>query len=121
MAKASASAIPPVRLEQYERLVATQPGVERKGATVPYTSLNGHMFSYLSADGTLALRLPASDREAFMQQYDATLQEAYGIVQREYVRVPTELMAETAQLAPWFASSRAYVASLKPKPSRRSS
>lgn len=38
-------------LELYEKLVATNPGIERKGATVPYTSINGHMFSYLSKGG----------------------------------------------------------------------
>ena len=42
------AAVPPDRLELYERLVATLPGIERKGATMPYTSVNGHMFSYLS-------------------------------------------------------------------------
>ena len=35
-----------------EALVATQPNVERKGATHPYTSLNGNMFSCLSARHT---------------------------------------------------------------------
>ena len=37
-------------LELYEKLVATNPQVERKGKTMPYTSLNGHMFSFLSND-----------------------------------------------------------------------
>ena len=58
MAKPSAAA-PPDRLELYEKLIATNPSVKRKGATVPYTSLNGHMFSYLSKEGKLALRLPS--------------------------------------------------------------
>jgi len=30
----------------YEKLVGSNPDVELKGATVPYTSFNGHMFSY---------------------------------------------------------------------------
>ena len=30
------------KLQLYEKLVATNPSVKRKGATVPYTSLNGH-------------------------------------------------------------------------------
>ena len=45
----------------YEALLATNPEIERKGATMPYTSINGSLFSLLSADGTLALRLPAKD------------------------------------------------------------
>jgi hypothetical protein len=39
------------KLDSCEKLIATNPNVERKGATVPYTSLNGHMFSYLSKEG----------------------------------------------------------------------
>jgi len=51
MAKPAAGAIPLEKLELYEKLVATNPNVERKGDTVPYTSLNGHMFSYPSKRG----------------------------------------------------------------------
>ena len=40
----------------YEKLVATVPGVERKGATMPYTSLNGNMYSYVAKDGSVNLR-----------------------------------------------------------------
>jgi hypothetical protein len=32
----------------YDLIIATQPDVKRKGATMPYTSLNGHMFSFLT-------------------------------------------------------------------------
>ena len=38
-------------LALYEKLVATNPKVDRKGATMPYTSLNGHMFSLLTREG----------------------------------------------------------------------
>ena len=36
--KPTTSTIPAARLEAYDRLIATRPGVERKGATIPYTS-----------------------------------------------------------------------------------
>ncbi len=35
-------------LESFERLVNTIPGVERKGATLPCTSRNGHTFSFVT-------------------------------------------------------------------------
>jgi hypothetical protein len=35
----------------YEKLVATLPGVERKGDTIPYASVNGPRFSNLTRDG----------------------------------------------------------------------
>jgi hypothetical protein len=72
MAK-SAKAAPRDELELYEKLGASVPGVDRKGDTVPYTSLNGNMFSYLSKSGTLALRLPDGEREAFIAKYDTRL------------------------------------------------
>ena len=109
----------PPNLDRYERLVATIPSVERKGVTVPYTSLNGHMFSFVAEDGTVVLRLGADDRAAFMEGYGASLHEAHGSVMREYVAVRDALANDTTSLAPWFECSRAYVAGLKPKATRR--
>jgi hypothetical protein len=119
MAKQSAAVAPPEKLALYEKLVATNPKVERKGDTVPYTSLNGHMFSYLSKEGKLALRLPADVREAFLKKYKAKLCEAYGRVQPEYVEVPDALLAKTADLKKFFESSYKYACSLKPKPTTK--
>jgi hypothetical protein len=119
MAKPAAKSVPAEKLELYEKLVATNPRVERKGATVPYTSLNGHMFSYLSKEGKLALRLPPGDREAFLKKYRTKLCGAYGVVQKEYVEVPGSLLAATGELKKYFDSSYAYVASLKPKPTAK--
>jgi 3-mercaptopyruvate sulfurtransferase SseA len=114
MAKPTGS-VPPDKLALYEKLVATNPAVELKGATVPYTSLNGNMFSYLSKEGKLELRLPAEEREAFLKKYKAKLCEAYGKVQPEYVEVPDSLLASTRELKKFFDSSYNYVSALKPK------
>ena len=119
MAKPRSGTVPSDKLESYEKLVATNPRVERKGATVPYTSLNGHMFSYLSKDGTLMLRLPDGEREAFLKKYKTKLCEAYGKVQPEYVEVPDSLLASTRELKKFFDSSYAYASSLKPKPTTK--
>ena len=119
MPKPASSAVPSDKLALYEKLVATNPSVERKGATVPYTSRNGHMFSYLSKQGKLALRLPAEEREAFLKKYNARLCEAYGIVQAEYVEVPDSLLASTRELKKFFDCSYEYVGSLKPKPTAK--
>lgn len=115
MAKPLSGHVPSDKLELYEKLVATNPSVKRKGATVPYTSLNGHMFGYLSKQGKLALRLPDGDRDAFLKKYKAKLCEAYGIVRREYVEVSDSLLSATRELEEFFDVSYAYVGSLKPK------
>jgi len=111
--------VPIEKLELYKRLVATVPGVPLKGATVPYTSVNGHMFSYLSKAGKLELRLPARAREAFLQRYNAVLTKQYGVVQKEYVEVPDALLENTSELKGYFERSFAYVSTLKPKPTTR--
>jgi TfoX/Sxy family transcriptional regulator of competence genes len=106
-------------LNLYEKLVATNPEVERKGDTMPYTSLNGHMFSLLTKEGTLALRLPAEEREAFLKKYKTKLAEQYGTVLKEYVEVPDALLKKTREMKKYFDISHAYVGSLKPKPTKK--
>jgi hypothetical protein len=50
MATAKKSKIPPAKLDLYEKLIATHPEIERKGAVHPYTSLNGHMVHLSGSD-----------------------------------------------------------------------
>ena len=102
-------------IELFDKLVGTNPRVERKGDTMPYTSLNGHMFSVVTKEGTLALRLPEKERTAFLKRYKTTLCEQYGHVMPEYVVVPDALLAKTRELKRFFDMSYAYVGSLKPK------
>lgn len=104
-----------VALLLYENVVAQLPGTERKGNTMPYTSLNGHMFSVLHKDGSVALRLPSPEREQFLKKYKTALSAQYGSVQPEYVVVPDALLKKTNELRRFFEISRAYVESLKPK------
>jgi TfoX/Sxy family transcriptional regulator of competence genes len=112
--------IPADTLTLYEKLIATHPEIERKGAANPYTSLNGHMFSLLlGPKGVMALRLPEDEREKFLKKYKTTLYEAYGAVMKEYVTVPDELLKNTRVLEKYLAASYAYVKSLKPKPTTK--
>jgi TfoX/Sxy family transcriptional regulator of competence genes len=106
-------------LSAYEKLIATNPKVERKGAAMPYTSVNGHMFSFLTKAGRLALRLPEQEREAFLKKHGTTLCEQNGTVLKEYVEVPDALLRKTAELRRSFDASYAYVSSLKPKTTQK--
>jgi len=119
MSKAKASEISPDSLAAYDALIATIPMLERKGATMAYTSLNGHMFSYMNGDGVLALRLPQPQRDDFMQRYNAPLHQAYGVIQKEYVTVPADVLNDTSGLTPYFQASHDFVAGQKPKTSKR--
>jgi hypothetical protein len=108
-------------LALYDKLVATNPAVERKGAAMPYTSVNGHMFSFLTPAGTLALRLPDDARDEFLKKYKTKLCEQHGKVLAEYVEVPDALLRKTMTLKRYFDMSFAYVSSLKPKPTKKKS
>ncbi len=115
----SSTQIPQDRLDLYDKLIAGHPEIERKGVGMPYTSVNGHMFTILSKTGTMGLRLSKADREAFLETYQTTLFESHGAIMREYVTVPDALLADTAVLQPYLEMSFAYVKSLKPKPSKK--
>lgn len=103
------------KLESYKKLIDTNPKIELKGATVPYTSYNGHMFSYFEKDGSFGLRLPEKERGEFLKKYKTTLFISYGIVKKEFVLVPDKLLKNTKELLPYFNASFEYVKSLKAK------
>jgi hypothetical protein len=85
-------------LELYEKLVKTIPEVERQGATNPYTSVNGHMFSHL-----------------FLAKYKTTLFESYGVVKKAWAIVPDKLRKDTKTLQPYFRLSYENTKTRKPK------
>ena len=119
----SARTRPPGRyadnLARYEALVATNRDVERKGDTMPYTSVNGHMFSLLTKDGYVILRLAEKDREAFLEKYKTPAVVQYGAVMKEYVEVPDALLERTKDAKKFFDASFRYVSGLKPKPTTK--
>jgi len=103
------------KLDAYKKLIETNPKIELKGAAIPYTSYNGHMFSYFEKDGTFGLRLPEGERETFLKKYKTTLFVSYGIVKKEFVLVPDKLLLNLKELKPYFDISFKFVSSLKAK------
>lgn len=119
--KSGKSSGPPAqRAALYDKLVGLFPKVERKGKSMPYTSCNGHMFSFLDSGGNMGLRLPEEERERFLKKHGTELFVAHGTVLKEYVTVPDELLIRTSALKPWFATSLTYARSLKPKTTKHS-
>ena len=111
--------IPIERVELYDKLIATDPKIERKGKTIPYTSINGHMFTFLSNDGTMGLRLSKDDRDEIVQKYNTKLMEQYGRVMKEFIEVPNELLTDTKSLSEYLQKSYNYVSNLKPKSTKK--
>src|SRR5438309_3465754 len=111
-AKKATSTIPAAKLALYDRLLGTEPSMERKGATIPYTSANGKMFTYLSPSGDLRLRLPDEERVAFMKKYRTEPVVQHGVVMKDWVAVPASLFARVAELRPYLEKSRTYAVRL---------
>src|ERR1700675_2893760 len=112
MSTAKKSKIPAEKLQLYEKLIASVPKIERRGAVHPYTSLNGHMFTYLDQTGTMGMRLPKEEIEAFLKKYKTTLFKSYGVVKKDYVTVPDRLLANTKELKKYLEISYEYVKTL---------
>jgi hypothetical protein len=68
-------------LERYAAVVE-QAGEPVKGAKNPYTSRNGHMFSFLDLDGAMALRLSDELIDEFLSRYESGPVIQYGSVMR---------------------------------------
>src|ERR1700730_13455159 len=109
MSTVKKSNIPADKLHLYEKLIASVPKIERKGALHPYTSLNGHMFTYLDQAGTLGIRLAPDQVEAFLKKYKTTMFESYGVVKKGWVTVPDALLKNTKELKKYLEASLAHV------------
>ena len=122
MPKPKFAEVDPVVLAAYMAAIAATPGAEPKGATRPYTSVNGNMTSSISGDNVIGLRLAPADRLAFCERFDTTLFEGLpGFIQKEYVAVPASMLTDAPTLAQYFKLSFEYVSRLKPKPTTRGS
>ncbi len=118
MAKADAKTYA-ANLALYEKMLALEPSLQRKGATMPYTSLNGNMFSLFTREARLIIRLGPDDQAAFLKKYKTKVPEMYGTVMKEYVEVPDALLKKPRELRQSFDLSYAYANSLKPKATKK--
>src|SRR5438105_9940815 len=114
-AKKKPSTVPAAKLALYEKLIATDPSIERKGATIPYTSTNGKMFTYLTPSGDLRLRLPDEERAAFTKKYRTKPVVQHGVLMKDWVAVPAALSARVAELRPYLEKSCVYASQLGAK------
>lgn len=108
--------VPEEKLALYKQLLATHPEIELKGGLkLPHTSYGGNMYTMLSKDGRIGIRLGKEDFKAFIEKYDAIQYKNYGANIKEYVEVPESLLENMDELAPYLALSHEYVQILKPK------
>jgi hypothetical protein len=106
-----------------ERYVAVAEGAGEpvKGAKNPYTSRNGHMFSFLDGEGEMALRLSEDLTDEFLSRYDSGPVIRYGSVMRGYVSIPDVLLSDTEELGSWFNKAYNWIGTLELKPTKKRS
>lgn len=111
---------PPEALQQYKAVVEASSGDAMvKGAKSAYTARNGHMFSFLDAEGSMALRFSPELGEEFQSMYESGPVMQYGSVMRGYTSVPAELLANTTELVAWFDKSYEWIGTLPPNPTTK--
>ncbi|MDG1260951.1 MAG: hypothetical protein P8O05_04260 [Flavobacteriales bacterium] len=104
-----------LNLEKYDAAVACLDGIQRKGKTVPYTSANGYMFSFINKEGQFGVRLPKEAYLSFREEHNDADFRSHGSVMKEYVHVPDSLMENQEVLKNLISSAHQYVISLPPK------
>ena len=106
-------------LERYRAVVDASGNGEVKGAKNPYTSRNGHMFSFLDGDGVMALHLSESLEAEFRSQYGSGPVVQYGRTMRGYSSVSPALLGDTEALREWYDRAWEWIGTLKPKPTKK--
>lgn len=106
-------------IQHYDTLIALHPNVVRKGKNNPYTSLNGHMFSMVTKEGQMAIRLSKEEREKFIQDICDDKVITYNTHMKEYVCIPESMMENPESVLHYLDRSIDYINTLKPKPSKK--
>ena len=110
----------PAVLAAFDTMIAGVKGVERKGATMPYVSINGNMYGMISKADIIGIRLSPDDLEAFLGTHNAKPFEGVpGFVSKGYAAVPQAMLGDARALQNWFKLSHAFASKLKPKPTTR--
>ncbi|WP_144017350.1 hypothetical protein [Ekhidna lutea] len=86
---------------------------------MPYTSMNGNMYSFVAKEGYVAIRLPEEEKQAFMDTYNAGPAISYGATMQGYVHVPEDVLKNTKELAAYMNKSHEFAKTLKPKPTKK--
>jgi len=99
----------------YENLLQKCHRFERKGKTVPYTSANGHMFSFINKEGDLVIRFSKSTQEEYFEKYQTSYFKSHNAVMRGYIHITDKMLMNEDDLVLLLNESYDYVMSLPKK------
>ena len=104
--------------QSHYRQIVESLGLKVKGK-MGYTSINGHMYSFVGKDGMVAFRLSPEDKAAFEEKYGTGNVIQYNSVMRGYVPISDAMLTETATCQEYLSASLNYIKTLKPKPTKK--
>lgn len=110
-----------MELEEKQKLYrkfVEEAGLEVKGKA-GYTSLNGHMFSFVGKDGMVAIRLSPEDKASFESEHKTGDVIQYNSVMRGYVPISNKMLRDTSLCSDLLKAGRDYIATLKSKPTTK--
>lgn len=103
----------------YDEILSFFPEIERKGKSMPYTSMNGNMFSFVSKIGELAFRVSNTVQKDYIANHGVSESIQHGRVMKEYINVPEKYFGNLEFLKELFSKSIAHAKTLKPKPTKK--
>jgi hypothetical protein len=77
------------------------------------------MFSFLDKKGVLGVRLSKEDKATFEEKYNSPPFIQHNSVMNGYVTIPQEVIDDVTVLHTYLIAGFQFVASLKPKPSKK--
>ncbi|MEM1285785.1 MAG: hypothetical protein AAGH43_10390 [Pseudomonadota bacterium] len=90
-----------------------------QGKANPYTSMNGNMFSFLSKESEICLRLSDVNQAAYWESHGGEPVMQYGSVMRGYVVLSDAVLDDANLCAKWFAQCIEDANALPAKPTKK--
>lgn len=102
-------------LKIYDEIVAKCERFDRKGKSVPYTSANGHMFSFINKSGEFGIRFSKEVQEKLIKEFNSDYFYSHNAQMKGYVLIPQEIFIDQEKVKDLLNQSYDYVMSLPKK------
>ena len=103
------------KIKLYDAIIEAHTESIRKGKNNPYTSMNGHMYSMVTKEGQVAIRISKEGRAQYMVEVNPTEVVTYNTIMKEYIEISDEMLKDQKVVLSLLDQSIAYIKTLKPK------
>lgn len=103
------------KVKIYDAIIEAHPESTRKGKNNPYTSMNGHMYSMVTKEGQVAIRMSKDVRAKYMEEVNPKEVVTYNTMMKEYIEISEELLQDQQAVLSLLDQSIEFIKTLKPK------